>query len=202
MAVELDRFLHLVLPYATSCPDVTAEQYVLQAAIEFCEAVRPWRYVDTFTTIGTNPEPVAIPAQSEIHQIEEAWFEGRKLDRATYVEGTALAGRGEGAPSVIYQAGPDTVLLSPSGKGPLDISLFLKPSRTADTLPDFFMAQYAQVIADGALSRILMLPEQPFSNPALGTRFAASFEGAKVKNFRVASAGQQRAPRRTHARYF
>lgn len=202
MPVELDRFLPLVLPYVTTCPDVTAEQYVRRAAIEFCEAVRPWRYVDTLTTTGANPEPIGIPAQSEIHQIEEAWFEDSKLDRLSYVDGSQLAGEGEGVPSAIYQDGPDAIWLSPSAVGPLRLSLFLKPSATATTLPDFFMAQYAQVIADGALSRILMLPEQPFSNPALGSRFAASFEGAKVKYFRVASAGQQRAPRRTHARYF
>ena len=199
---DLDRFFPLVMPYAMTCPEPTAEQAVRRAAIEFCEAVRPWRYVDTLTTTGTNPEPVGIPAQSEIHQIEEAWFDGCKLDRVTYVDGSSYERDGEGTPKMIYQDGPDAVVLSPTTVGPLCISLFLKPTITAETLPDFFLSQYAQVIAYGALARILMIPDQPFSEPQRAAVFAEAFERAMVKNFRVASAGQQRAPRRTHARYF
>lgn len=199
---EFYRFLPLVLPYAMTCPEPVAEAHLRWAAIDFCEATRPWRYVDTLTTTGVNPEPIGIPAGSEIHQIEEAWFDERKLDRVSYVDGSPYANMGEGMPSVIYQDGPDAVVLSPTTVGSLRISLFLKPAVNANTLPDFFLSQYAQAIANGALARILMIPDQPFSEPQRAAVFAAAFERAKAKNFRAGSAGQQRAPRRTHARYF
>ena len=82
------------------------------------------------------------------------------------------------------------------------ISLFLKPSQETDILPDFLVSHMARNIADGALATLLLLPNQPFTNPQMAMAFEAKFQASLDKNFDFNLRGQQRARKRTRANYF
>ena len=66
----------------------------------------------------------------------------------------------------------------------------------------FFFDQFPRALADGALGSLLLLPNQPFTNPQLGVVFANKFQAVLDRNFAFNMRGQQRASKRTKPNYF
>lgn len=195
---ELTDFLRFILPHATACPDPTAEDALLSAARDFCEATRCWRETDSFKVKGHDVEVVCVPPSAVLFEIEKASFDGRDLERVSFAD--ARFDR-DGPPRQITQTQPNAVRLAPAGPGTLSISMFLKPALDADVLPYFLFDQWGETLASGALARILVIPDQPFSNPQLAGYHAGIFQSAKDRNFNASVRGQQRAPRRSRSRY-
>lgn len=198
--VSLMEFLPRVMPFAPGCAEPTAEQYVREAAIEFCQRTRGWRDSDEFTIAADTREIVCVPPYSALVEIEEMWFDGRKLTPVTWP--TTWQDRGGGAPRLFTQVGIDGIRINPPAAGTLAVSMFLKPSDKADYVPDFLLHHYAQVIADGALARLLMVPGKPFTNPDTAVAFGASFQRQLSVNFDLSIRGQQRAPARVRSSFF
>lgn len=199
----LSDFLPSVMQHASACPDPTAEKAVRAAAIELCERTRCWRLLDDHALPAgwSSAIPVSTPTGSRLHEVERAWFDSRELDRATY---TDFPQRDDiiGTPSHFTQAQRGEVLVWGQGEaGTLRLSLFLKPSNAADEVPDFLLEDHLDDIAAGALGRILLVPEQTWSNPNLGSFFQMKFDAACNKNFASNIRGQQRASARTRARF-
>jgi len=186
-------------------------QYARQAAIDFCRRTRSWRDVQEITIAGNASEIIAAPTNAAIHEIEEAYFRSTttqkwaRLRRVSYDElDQSLideAPTDRSVPNVISQANFNTVILAPRAEGTLRIITFLKPSPAADQLPDYLVDNFAVELADGALSHILMLPGQPYTNPNLGALKAGLFNQACDANFAMNIRGQQRAPARTKASF-
>lgn len=204
---DLDEFLKNIRPFAPGVADPTAYEWIRQAAITFCERTRLWRYEDTITITGDNPETVVTPDGAVIHEIERLDFNGAELDEVTPARLDELmaewrAGTLTGTPGYYTQIAPNTVSLAPIEAGDLGVYMWLKPSQDATELPDFMPDQYRQVIADGALGRILLIPNQSFTNPEMAMAFAASFQSnidsLSCKGF----TGQQRAKQRTRASFY
>lgn len=198
---EIAELMPLVVPFAPSCPEPTAVHWLRWAAAEFCKATRVWREERRFDVIGGLDEQFCMPEYAAIHEIEHAWFNGSLLRAIGY--GSTVPTAQDALPHFLTQTAPDTLRLAPGAldRGELLIHVFLKPSTTAEDLPDFLVDHYSQEIADGALSRILLLPNQPFSSPDMGMAYAQAFQMAKDKNFNANMRGQQRAPVRTRSRY-
>src|SRR5471032_2344557 len=76
--VDLDAFLTKVLPYAPGCPEPTAFEHIRDAAAEFCEETKLWRFEQEFT-LGDDPNFCATPTDAVIHDIERCDFNGRRL---------------------------------------------------------------------------------------------------------------------------
>ncbi|MNZ92974.1 hypothetical protein D3C78_1120230 [compost metagenome] len=93
-------------------------------------------------------------------------------------------------------------MIVPKTTGTLKLSTFLRPSEDADQLPDFIAQLYRQVIADGALAEILMLPGQPFTAPDRAQFYSMRFEAKLGELSSRTIKGQQRAPARTRAQFF
>jgi hypothetical protein len=194
---ELADFLRWVMPYATACPEPVAESHILDAAREFCAATRCWRFVDTIVVKADDRAILCVPPGASLHEIEEARFAGRSLDRIAYTD----IDHGEGEPHAISQIDMNSVALVPHRAGTLDISLFLTPAVHADQLPDILYDRWARTIADGALASILELPGQPYTDVGAAAARRARFEQAKDSNFNASKRGQQRAPVRTRPRF-
>lgn len=214
--LQLSEFLPLVLPHAQGVSEPMATFNLRLAAIEFCERTRAWRHVINTTVTAQNKTLVA-PEYAAIHEIEEAYFDGAKLTPVQYTE----INHGDetdntGTPCYITQQSPNTVALYPFGTGALKMSVFLKPrggheygnnpdnplEDAFDEVPEFLFVQHGELIAFGALHRILMTPNKAYSNPDASAyyyqRFEAGVNGLKSTNMR----GQQRAPRRTRSQPF
>lgn len=209
----LSEFLHLVLPYAKGVPEPLAEGMLRQAAIEFCERTRCWRHLVTLPVTAAN-RTVAAPANTAIHEFEEARWNGIELTPVAFTDAdpNELTGRNDiGSPKFIAQIEPGMVSIYPYQTGTLRLSMFLKPrhgqaygvdasnplSDALNVVPEFLLTQHGEAIAYGALARLLAIPGEEWSNPALAMTFAGVFEqkagGHSARNMR----GQQRAPIRT-----
>lgn len=205
---DLEDFLPKVLPFAPGCPEPTAFEHIRNAAMEFCEETKLWRAEDTFD-VGDDPNVVCTPQGAVIHQIERCDFDGKRLDPAGigwldehHPDWRSDEFKLEGRPQYFTQICPDTVRVVPHQQGRLKVWLRLKPSEDADQLPDFIAAQHRNLIGWGALAGILMLPNQPFSDPNRATYFQGKFDQALGRKSKLQATGQQRAPIRTKASFF
>lgn len=200
--IELDSLMHLVLPFAPGCPEPTAVEHLRKAAQKFCERTRIWRVCSDFDVEGGCDEVLCLPSYAQLHEIEQAWFNCIELEARAFGSFDRHC-QEDGNPHYITQSTAKSVRLVPGAqeKGTLKLHLFVKPSNDAEDIPDC-LGEFEQALADGALSRILLLPNQPFSDPAMAGNYAAAFQAELDRNFTRNLKGQQRAPMRTKARFF
>lgn len=202
----LDDFLPGIRPYAPGVADPTAYFGIRQAAIEFCEKTRLWRFDDTFTIAADDCEQLLAPSGAVIHEVEALSFNGYPLKPKTpdwldehrngWREGLL-----SGAPEYFTQTAMNTVTLVPRASGTVSLSLWLKPAQDCDELPDFMVEQFRELIAHGALGRILLIPNQSFSNVEMGAAFGAAFQSKLDSLSTKGFTGQQRAKLRTKASF-
>lgn len=203
-----DAFMTLITPHAKGVPIPTANSGILLAAIEFCERTRLWKYNDSFTVNPTDYEVLCAPDGAVVHEIESSRFNGRLIDRKLPAQldaehpGWRTDMTVAQASRCITQLETNTVILYPRAPGVLDLSLWLKPAHDARELPDFMVDQYRNVIAEGALSYILMTPGQPFSSPDLAQFYRMKFDSLLGTLSYKSTVGQQRARPRVKATFY
>lgn len=202
----LDDFLKKINQYAPGVAIPTAYSAIRDAATDFCERTRLWRYEDEFTVSADEAEAITTPPGSVLLDIERAWFDGNKLTPATvdWLDDRANGWRDgtlTGQPEFLTQLELNTLRVVPAQAGTIKISVWLKPSQDCTDLPDFLSDQYRETIAFGALARLLAIPGQPFTNPNMAAAFASTFEDklSGLKNKGII--GQQRARVRTKANF-
>lgn len=215
---RLSLFLPYVMPHVDGCPRPVAELALRNAAIDFCEKTRAWRSVMTVALTAQN-QSIAFSTYTAIHEIEQATFNGEPLvpTQFTSVEPDAMTGQVSlGQPQYITQIAPNMLSIYPFAAGTVRLSVFLKPKSgqfygtdSADPLhdafnvvPEFMFSQHADALAAGALARLMMMPKQRFSNPALAEVYDAKFVQACQSKADTNLRGQQRAPKRTTSRYY
>lgn len=204
-------FLPYLLPFAPSVPEPIALQYIRLACIEFCKRSRSWRDVTEFDVSGQEEEGLPTLGQSSLFEIERAWFRSSsinkweeltvkpfvEIDQSLYdIAPTQVT------PKYISQISHDAVTLVPLAIGLCKISMFLMPSQDADAVPDILFKRFAQEISDGALAKIMMIPDQPYTNPTMAAFKDAAFNSACDSAFRLNIRGQQRASARAKSSYF
>ena len=199
---EIDELLPYVMPYAPGLAEPTAVQHLRDAAVRFCERTRCWRLIDTFQTTGEHHEILAVPSDAVLFEIEWAKFNNRELEAVSPQAATWHNQDGYTEPRYITQVNPNCVSLEPHAVGELVISMFLKPAPTALEIPAFMICDFGRALADGALATLLLLPNQPFTNPQLAMVFETKFQQALDRNFALNMRGQQRAPKRTKSNNF
>lgn len=214
--INVSKFLPLVQPYAPHASDPAVMQALRKAAIEFCEQTRCWRHMIRLT-ISRQDYPAIAPAYAAIHEFETVTFnDDTPLTPVQFSDVEHADFSEQGAPRYITQTGPSRISILPFSDGVLDISVFLKPrhgdeyalspdsapENVYDTVPDFLFTLHGEVIAAGALSRLLLLPGQPFTDPKMAEYFRADFQRRAERVFNHNVRGQQRARPRILARWF
>lgn len=195
-----------IAQYAPGVADPTAFYGIRQAAIDFCERTRLWRYADDFDITGTEDECITTPYGSVLYEVELAQFNDQNLCPKTtaWLDENCLGWRKgtlTGQPQYITQTSPNTLRVVPAQAGHLALQLWLKPSDDAVELPDFMVDSHRKVLAHGALAYILAMPNQPFTNPQMANNFGALFQGKLDTLMRASSRGQQRGRTRTRAHF-
>lgn len=226
--VPISSFAPLVQPYAPAAPFPMLEQAIRLAAVEFCERTRCWRHVvhrhiDVFNGGVGHGDIRIIPPYGTIFEFEFAYFNGKRLIPAQFsdldIRPDDSNGPETGMPSYISQIRPGTLKMTPipDESGSLHLSIFLKPvsledwdgpgyNDTADedmnVLPEFLLVEQGEAISHGALSRLLSVPGQSFSDPAGASVYAASFMQKLDQRFDTNLRGQHRAPPRSRSHSF
>lgn len=205
---ELKAFFPNIRPYAPGVADATAFVAIRQAAIDFCERSRIWNWGDEFSITADDCEGLLSPDGSVIHAIESVFVNGVPLRKVTPHKLDELVPywrngntKPTGQPRFVTQTEPNTMVLAPFGSGTCKVNVVIKPSQDCDELPDLLANQQRETIAWGALARILLIPNQSFTNNELGAYFDGKFQ-AKLDGKKDAGiAGQQRGPTRTKASF-
>lgn len=205
---SLDSFLGHVRPWAPGVPDPTAYKNIRLAAIEFCERTRLWRYEDDFAVTAEDcDDGVCTPSGAVLHDIEVVMFNGQELlpkatrDLDRLEKGWRTGETGGGLPKYYTQLAENTLRIVPAMDGQIYLCLRLKPNQTTTDLPAF-LDNYREVIAWGALGRLLTIPGQSYSSPELGTFYAQKFSEKLDRLSTKGVTGQQNAPKRSRARFF
>lgn len=211
----LRDFLPLVVPHAMGVPDMIATFNLRLAAIEFCERTNCWRHIITQTLVANAPN-MLIPAYSTIHKIENATFGTIDLTPIAYTDIGRMGVSAEGQPEYITQSIPNTLTVLPFQAGAVKASVFLKPimgfgygqggagplDDYYDQVPEFLFLQYAETIAHGALSRLLIHDGTSYQNTQLAEYYRDCFDKRAVSGGMAALQGQQRAAARTTTQWF
>lgn len=205
----LDSFLGHIRPWAPGVPDPTAYKAIRLAAIEFCERTRLWKYEDEFSvSIEDCDSGVCTPSGSVLHDIEVVLFDGQELspigtrDLDGKLPGWRTGELGAGTPRYYTQIDQSTLRLVPALAGSVYMCLRLKPTQDATSLPDFIAREYTEVIAWGALGRLLTIPGQSYSNPDLAQYYSAKFIDKLDRLNTKGTSGQMNARTRTKASFF
>lgn len=181
-------------------------RFLRQASIEFCCRSRSWRFDKVYQLTGDTINIMAT-CEGVIHDIEsvrwrisptEQWQE--PMEPSQYEE--VASNYQDGNPKYYSQKLPGVLQVAPFTAGELRVIMYLKPDQQAYELPDYLIELHPEIIAAGALSKILMLPGYDFTQPQLAMTFASEFEAACNTHFRDNLRGQQRARTRTKPNYF
>jgi hypothetical protein len=211
MTVAFTSFLSEVMPIVNGCPSPMAINAVRDATLEFCRKTRYWQHdltpfasvadQETYTlTPPTNTIIVGIiknipenlPAVSfngvtiaEAHGYLPAEHES---DSASTPEGYYLSIIGNE-----YTIRPYPIVNEDVADA-FEVKVALAPSRTATGCDDRIYTDHVETIAAGALSRLLLIPQKPWTNPGLaqmkGAEFRRGCGSARItvsKNFTNAS---------------
>lgn len=202
--IDLDAFLPRITPYAPGVAEPTAFANIIKAAQIFCDRGRLWRNDVSVDVTPVSVNTIPVPVGAELFEIESARVAERSLEPISIAEldrrYADWRSQVNDLPRWYTQTVPGTVQLVPACTGTLDLSTFLRPTNNAQQLPDLF-GQYLEEIADGALARILMIPAQPFTDPAAAQFYGQRFDNRMDSLFNRTVQGQQRAPIRTRARF-
>lgn len=206
--IPLSDFLTEVRPYAPGVPDQVAYKHLRNAAIDFCERTRLWKWEDDYDVVETFVgEPIITPAGSTVFDIERVSFDGRDLRPVSTVDLDRLSphwrtSQETGMPEFITQIEQNTLRVVPAQAGHIYLCLRLKPSKDAMELPDFLDTEYRECIGWGALGRILTIPGQSYTSPDMAQFYMQRFENKIGSLSAKGSKGQQNAPKRTRSRFF
>jgi hypothetical protein len=198
----LEDFYPYVRPFAPGASDLLLEQYVRDACIELATRSHIIKAdLDPITVIDgilqyewDQPEQQRVlmvyrafygDARLIVHGVDSPAF-GAPSFGNSYFAGASVP---TGTPRVLRQLGDIGFVLDSApaqvGEIMMTVHAALKPDRKCSRVDDMLFEDYANDIALGAASKILMIPGQAFSNPSLaagyGSLFNAACEAAKLR---------------------
>lgn len=193
-----------VLPFVPNCPTRTVNHHILQAAIEFFSRAHVWKErLDSLLADGVT-DTFALPLNDQI-EIAKLYTVTVDTEDATVVEMLDGEQRVRDGTNVLLAWTGNRrdlhVHAAPKDGAEIKVVVALKPARTAFELPDLPMAHHADDIANGAIARLLSLPE--WANPGLAVMAADKFNDAIATAARQASGGYaRRTPRCKSTRFY
>jgi hypothetical protein len=188
--VAYTAWLPEVMPDAPDCPEVVALNAIRNAAIEFCNETLYWQ-ADIGAVALTDallPYTIAPPASTVVAQVMVASLLGRPLavTNIQELDNRVVNWReAEGQPRAVFQPDPGVLDLYPRPAGTDSYDVFIRvalaPTRASTTVDDRLHIGYLEDIAAGALSRLLAMPNRPWSNTEGARYYGSTFASAKVE---------------------
>lgn len=208
---KLSAFLPYIMPFAPGCPRPVAEAMLRLAAIEFCSRTWIWKRTVTFTPV-TNNATFPLPVYTALARIERIWCSDVLLDPILIAD---LQPTKDGVPQYYAQNVPNELILWPFSAVPIRVEMALRPAMgelygtdAADPLhnafnvvPPFLFDDHLEAMKCGALSRLAMIPDEPFTDPQSALMYQEMFERQIVAAASNQSRLKANAPRRTTARW-
>lgn len=208
MLVDFERLIPNISKHAPQCPDPTIEAAITNVLRDMCRKLRCWHVDDDFTLSGDNPEIMIAPDGAIIYELGTVTCKGVPLDPITFQRMSHLIARdrgaqnGGGTPRFYCLNDSGRMIVHPNTAGStLHVSAYLSPDYRGDMIPDHILEQYGNTIENGALASILIIPDQPWTNPQLASIHAARYQSQIDDNSTRWIQGAQAAPLRIRAQF-
>lgn len=207
-------FLDYVLPHVPGCTKAMALQEIKNTIIDFCEKSLIIQVDhDPVTAVASimdyDFEP---PSNRLVVKVMRAWYKGTELDGQSIdmVATPSVFNQNSGYivdsgdPRVFLQKDARSFSIYPIPKetaaNSLTLRVALKPTRSSTSIDDFIFEEYAEVIGNGAISRLCLSPGKPYSNPQIAmARNALYISGLDVARDRAQN-GYVRASKQVQMR--
>jgi len=183
--MELNQLLPLVMPRVPSCPRPVAERSVLDSVRDFCRQTHVMH-----AEVSVSPED---PPKS-LYEVD--------APPDTEIIGLARAEDDKGRLLAAFFEPPSTVMFSAKVTQPTTVTLVTMPSRDALDIPDSVGSRWDQAIADGALFRLMTVPQTDWSNPQLADTHMQLFQRAVDEAKGGSARGQSHVSLRVRPRPF
>lgn len=188
MSVELDQFLNLVRPWAKGCPEPGMQDALVTAAREFAaETMVAQRAVQVSTVATPATQSYAVVAASQEEELLAVMSaQGSDSNGNVWAinPGDPSYWNPGVSPGWPFQHAiiPYTQIALwpvPNAVYTIKLVVAVQPRQGATVLPLELMRKYDRQICDGALARLVSVPNRPWSNPAMIGKYEASFASGK-----------------------
>ena len=189
MAISYETLLPDILPMVPGCPDTLIKNNVRAAVIELCERSSVYQLeLDPLTTVGNIYEyDLEAPSGTTVQKILWVTHAGKDVEPLT---STLLEQRipkwreGNGVPEYYVQQGSSLVWLVPiptsTSASSTIVRAVLKPTHTSTACDDGVMNDYRDTIINGALFRLLRIPNKEWSDLQGASVFGSLFNEGTV----------------------
>lgn len=184
---SLADFMPHILPLVPGCPEPLAEMTLRGVLIDFCTfAPVAQEVLDPIDVIAGQPQyDIDLLFGVNATMILEAYYQGERMQ--VIHNNDDERGR-EAAPFVLRQAADNTFTLYPTPTetvpGALELRVATRPSSLATQVSDLLLADYGYEIGCGTAARLMLMPNQLFSNPALAPTYQTIYVNGRT-NARV-----------------
>ena len=204
--IKYSELLDEVLPYLAADPsDPVTENAIKRTVIEFCAASWIWKHMpDAIDVVaGESTYDLEPAAGTDIATVVSAELDGIPLENRalTWLNKEVPRWRTEASrPKYFTQVDTEQVILAalPDSNitGGLTTTLALQPSQSATSFPKWIFNQYLYVLAEGALAKLMMMPNKPWTDIQNGadrrTKFEAGIANARASALSALGSAPQR----------
>ena len=193
-------FLDYVMPQVPGATNEMALLEIKNTIIDFCEkslilqeTLDPVPAIENVMDYDLDP-----PSNRLVVKIMKAWFKGTELTPVSIDEIQSPSWYNQNADYVVLHSDPrmitqkDTETFSvypiPGKTEPnvMTLRVALKPTRSASSIDDFIFENYAETIGHGAIARLYLSPDKPYTNPQMAmARNALYMAGLNVARDRA-----------------
>ena len=173
MATTYEALLPAMLPMVPGSSDTFIERNIRSAVVELCERANVYQVeLDAVTTVsGIYEYDLETPAGTSVRRILWVTHKGKDLEplTTTLLEQRLPKWREEsGVPEYFVQKNSETFLLAPIPAdtlvGSTIVRAVLRPTHTSTACDNDVMNDYRDMIVNGALFRLLRIPNKDWSD--------------------------------------
>ena len=186
MTVPLSAIRPTVIAEAMDCPNPVIDRALIDAARELCGAVPVWTDTVDLDIDGSGTFELQPPDGAEVdHPIGAPVHDGRAVCDYAYPD-------------------PRTLRIDrwPNEPGVVRVTLALRPSRTAASLPAVIAEDHEIALTAGALYRVLRMPGMTWSHPELGMYYGRLFRSRRANAIAIHNRGIGQGTVRAQPRRF
>ena len=190
MAKTWDEFLPLAIPHLPGCPNASIKTYLALAAREFFEKTYLWQDDIDAIFIAPNVVEYDLDAEAEVEDVLAVVLEKEQLDRTEFRLIPFERRDEKGQPRMYWIHSDRTIRVfpTPDKRAVMQVSAVLKPARTATGVEDWVYDTWADVIINGAISRLAIMPGKEWTDVNMAAMHKALFEQAitktRIRDFR------------------
>ena len=155
---------------AHGAPDFVIERATRESAIEFCVKTDAYRLEPETVQIiaGVDEYDLTIPSGTELNHIIDIYRNRELLKPVSYSRLLEVQGDGSQRAKPRYYSQRDNEVFYvgpiPNAKETLKVLYSVKPTSISNSIPDTIGKEFREPIVHGAVYRLQMMSDQPWSN--------------------------------------